>query len=930
MRIRRAIIKGFGRLCNLEFEFGPGLNIVHGANESGKSTLHRFIRGLLYGFQRPGATRRTPTEDLAKYRPWSGNEYSGSLIYELDSGQAYRVERDFASDRLSARVFDEVTGADLTGEFEQDRRKEVLFAERHLGLSDGAFDSTACIGQLAAGQLELADELAHRLSNLGDSGREDISARDALGAIHCQLEEIGSERAPTRPYAKARQRVAELEAEQEEASRRREENLERESRRVEVLGEFEVLRAESRTLEARLASQRAASLRVRLERLRGERDEIARLEPSWLELEPYRDFREGSGDEVKMLGQSLAALGADISVESDRIRSLQAELGTAQSRLEPLRYLSSFEGSVSSELGSRYGRYQMACSESDEVRDRLLQSGELLSGLDHKMREFSGLTGRAADARDELARLETEILRLGSKIDSGRLEVLSKAVDNLRHVHQSQSNLWLGLALVLAALGALTGWLAGSQFYLAALLALPALFVWHQRNTRNLGVLREAESQLDAVRAAQAETRASLEARRGELVDLLGSTNSASPSELKARLAEYGELVKAWEVQSEQQRGLAQRERELAGAIEQNGALAREILSRGLEVAATAIQLSSEELADFEGRMAAYAELRAGAEELRHRLEDREFRQAEMEAKRDAATVRLKEILAAAGSESAEEYLRGCERKAEWLRLDGQIQGRREVIRGLLAGHDEEDLGRRLESLESGAGGATPEAGISEAELQAAIDRIGPRITALSEELSRLEGMLEESASRGREPVEIQADLDQARSQFGRFARLRRGLETARDILSEAVREVHREFAPTLNRRLGEQIHRLTGGAYSEVRVDRDLRLTVLVPETGQIKPISSLSAGTVDQIYLSLRLAAAQLLAEGNEKPPLLLDDSFVQTDDGRLLRAIEVLMELVSDGYQVFLFTCHRREVESAVSLAGSRGLKVLELTM
>mgnify|MGYP001105406337 CR=1 FL=1 len=89
MKLDRLQLSGFGKFKDFEVGFSPGLNLIHGENESGKSTLQNFIRGMLFSFKKQG-TRRSYDELLERYRPWGGGQYYGVLEYTLE-GRSYRL-----------------------------------------------------------------------------------------------------------------------------------------------------------------------------------------------------------------------------------------------------------------------------------------------------------------------------------------------------------------------------------------------------------------------------------------------------------------------------------------------------------------------------------------------------------------------------------------------------------------------------------------------------------------------------------------------------------------------------------------------------------------------------------------------------------------------------------------------------------------------
>ena len=117
----------------------------------------------------------------------------------------------------------------------------------------------------------------------------------------------------------------------------------------------------------------------------------------------------------------------------------------------------------------------------------------------------------------------------------------------------------------------------------------------------------------------------------------------------------------------------------------------------------------------------------------------------------------------------------------------------------------------------------------------------------------------------------------------------------------------------------------ITGGAYQEVLLSRDLTVSVRIPQTGkwEERPELTLSKGTVDQLYFALRVALLDSLSKTNESIPLLLDDPFANYDPDRLARAIGVVLALAKTR-QIILFTCH----DHVALRARAAGIPVLSL--
>ena len=87
MKLLDLHINGFGKFHDCSVAFKDGLNVVYGKNEAGKSTLHSFIRGMLFGMERQRG-RAAKTDQFSKYRPWNANGgYEGQLRLESDARQ---------------------------------------------------------------------------------------------------------------------------------------------------------------------------------------------------------------------------------------------------------------------------------------------------------------------------------------------------------------------------------------------------------------------------------------------------------------------------------------------------------------------------------------------------------------------------------------------------------------------------------------------------------------------------------------------------------------------------------------------------------------------------------------------------------------------------------------------------------------------------
>ncbi|HSF03039.1 MAG TPA: hypothetical protein VLA62_08510, partial [Solirubrobacterales bacterium] len=129
----------------------------------------------------------------------------------------------------------------------------------------------------------------------------------------------------------------------------------------------------------------------------------------------------------------------------------------------------------------------------------------------------------------------------------------------------------------------------------------------------------------------------------------------------------------------------------------------------------------------------------------------------------------------------------------------------------------------------------------------------------------------------------------------------------------------HARWSEYLNRRVNELLPAL-GPRYRGFEVTDDLEYSLVVQ--GERLPRERLeqvlSAGTLDQLRLAVRIAICEFLSRGEKSVPIVLDDPFATADDERAEAGLRFLAEAAVPRHQVLVFTCHR---ERLVAMAARR---------
>ena len=131
MKIKNLKINGFGKVKEKEFEFQDGINLIYGKNESGKSTILKFIISMFYGLTKNKNGGTIP--ELEKYEPWDNEVFSGKIVYQLDDGETYEVYRDFK--KKNPKIFNQNL-EEISQHFTIDKTKGNQFFYDQIGLEE--------------------------------------------------------------------------------------------------------------------------------------------------------------------------------------------------------------------------------------------------------------------------------------------------------------------------------------------------------------------------------------------------------------------------------------------------------------------------------------------------------------------------------------------------------------------------------------------------------------------------------------------------------------------------------------------------------------------------------------------------------------------------------------------------------------------------
>ena len=154
--------------------------------------------------------------------------------------------------------------------------------------------------------------------------------------------------------------------------------------------------------------------------------------------------------------------------------------------------------------------------------------------------------------------------------------------------------------------------------------------------------------------------------------------------------------------------------------------------------------------------------------------------------------------------------------------------------------------------------------------------------------------------------VNLKEEYEELEERLENLEKRNNAINLTKEILTKAYINMKNNITPKFTENLSYNISKISKGKYNKVTINDEKGL-IVENEYGEYIPAELLSVGTIDQLYLSLRLSMIDDMT--NEKMPIILDEAFAYYDDDRLENILKFLSENMQN-HQVIIFTCTQRE--------------------
>jgi uncharacterized protein YhaN len=917
MRIETIFIDGFGIWHESRLEPDAGLNVVCGDNEAGKTTLLAFIRAILFGF------------DTNQYPAVAGGRRGGWLDVVTADDRPFRIER--YGDRGGQGTV-HVTGADgvdrgpeflarlLHGVEASVYRNVFAFRLEELselkGLTEGGVAARiygAGLGTGAASALAVETALRGEVAGLFKPGGSNPRINQLLREIEDVERQLSALDLPA-DYAAARNRLAELEAEQESLAGSIE-SLGVERRRLERIDAGWQPTHELRAAEVALAAEPDAGAG-----LEGALERFTRLEAA------LRASRERLDDAARRLSgrlerraelrldEALLARRADVEAVMDAQASVRGESGALREAEEHLASAGRQLTETLAQLGEGWDEERVAGLDLSLATRSALggRFRDLLEGaardVDRRESELRAADAAVAEASAEREALDLRLATVSGPTTRTKPSLGPPAVSRGVAIAVAVGSVLAAAILVLAGVP-----IAALAVAIVGLSA--AVVTWWATSRTPFG----GDT---AARRAAVEERRSMAADRLEQSvrarDLAATALAAATGARRRAATEWRDWLSAHGYDREL-------DRETVLSLFEAATAARATIRRRDDASETVARLAARR--DAVGERGATliaalgrpvpAELAAGVDALGADLRaavlveeeatrlDGELR--ELTADHDEAAVRhaedaaaLEALLIECGVSSEAGLREAVARLEKRQALEEEVSRARQSLAILSGRGDAADrLLAEIEAIED-IGAVRDRLAVIRTELEAtatARDVVLREMGALQRQIETLEASVEMSAARQRH-ADLVSRLEAEAEEWG-VRRLAVGL------MERTRQRYEREHRPGVIRTAEAFLAEWTDGRWVRIVAPLGGAIDGLERVDGRQVAIGALSRGTQEQLYLALRFGLIEHFADEAEPLPIVMDETLVNFDEARAERTARTI-ERLSARHQILYFTC------------------------
>ncbi|MFU7516989.1 AAA family ATPase [Clostridium sp. HCS.1] len=897
MIINKINIISFAGLKDKEINFEEKINLIYGENEKGKSTIQNFIRVWLYGMNSK-RTKDLKNNDRVRFAPIDGEKIRGEL-YVTHNNRKYIIKRSFGVTKKedTSEILDAESGEIIT-EIPKDEPGRYFF-----NVNSSTFFKTLFINQLGVAiSKDKEEEIIDKAANLLDSEDTNISAQKSIERLETIKKSISTAR-KTGELDILRNRLNDLNQEKYEGYKLSEENIDMENNLIFLREKRAGLRTEIKNLDIYKKYLKKSKLQKEYEEITEYLKKREELKKKERYIEESISSRNGIIDEVLLNDikdeNSLYFSLLDMKNEEEKSLSKSKEIYSAKREgYENLLFIE--------ELSSEdKNAFMKAVMEKDNLTEKIKKYEELNKEINLIKEDISKkerYIGSAINFKGIREKIGTLLDKYEDKLKELKFKAESYTNKSNLETEKLKNNFRI---FSLAALINIILLIALIIFYrknmlLVGFTAGILVLILYKTITLKMEMGSEGKSSLN-IKALEEDIR-NIEKEIFKHTKLVEASSYEDFIKKLKLFDDYNSYLEKQNIK------ISEKESQVKflniDVVKENFRKNEDFINNILKLANT------DDINKVIGMISQYEEISKEVLSIKIDIDKEEKSIEKLNRELAIREKRIREKLEYIGLENIDLY----ELEEKLLEIKEKIKQRDEILKTLenIEGAYEaltkdKDIEAIKEDLKDIINENINYSYSSEEEIDNQVSLKSHELIEVEKEIKDVENHLNNRFLGKRAIPVIEEEIQDVQEKIEKKEKLLKSTEIAIEIMNESIREVRGNFGNILNSNVIDYFKTLTNKEYEDVMVSDSYDMKVR--KGRDILPGAILSNGANDQLYLSLRLAFINMIYRGMDFP-VILDDTFVQYDDIRTERALDLLIE--SNFSQTLIFTCQGREKE------------------
>lgn len=892
MIINKLNIISFGGLKDKVIELKEDVNLIYGENEKGKSTIQNFIRIWLYGMNSK-RTKDIKSNDRLRFMPITGEKIRGEL-YITHNNRSYIISRSFGATKKedTSEIIDFETGEEIL-DIPKDEPGRYFF-----NVNSQTFYKTLFINQLGVSiSRDKEEEIIDKAANLLNSDSDNVSVQKALEKLETIRKSITTPR-KTGELDLLRNKLESLNTERYEGYRLSKENIDKEELLISLRERRKETRREINNLDIYKKYIKKVKLRKEYEDITEylrKKEELKLKEKS---IEKSISSRSGIIDEGIIIDikneNSLYLSLVDMKAEEER--KLKENKEMYFNTMESFKGLSFIDGLTSEEKN----KFIKATMERDALKEKIDTFEALNKSIEEikdDIKNKENLIGEAINFKAVREEIRDVLIKYEEKLKELKFKAENYNDKKEGAISIGNFKVLTYLAVLLVIISALLIIFKANIFISIGSLGALVLVLFRMIS------LKFSSSSKNNVNISIKKLKDEIEDLEREIFKYTKLVSASSYENFIKKLKLFDDYNLYVEKQN-----LKIREKEAQISVlnidiaKENYLINEKYINNILE---------SSEASDINEvilMFAKYDEVNKEVLALKIDIEKEEKSIEKVSNELSIRENRIREKLDNIGLSDIE--LSEVEEKL--LELKEKLKQREDILKSLEsinAAYEaltkDKDIDSIKEELKDIINENINYSYSSEEEIDNQVSTKSNELIEIEKEIKDVENYLNNRFIGKRTIPQIEEEINEVKEKVKKLELLLRSCEIAIENMNETIREVRGNFGSVLNSNVIDYFKKITNNEYSDVMVADSYDMKVRKGK--EILPGGVLSNGANDQLYLSLRLSFIDMIYKGVEYP-LIVDEAFVQYDDFRIERALEMLLS--TNFAQLIIFTCQQRE--------------------